>query len=173
MLASREGVYMFSTNTNLTLIAEAPSLYMDGTFQIYPHLFYQVFTIHAFKYGKQFPLVYFLLPGKFRWNGACADFVRRNGYKQDSNKAKNFSSRCDVWHYLKLEPCDEGPGFQRQHSFGAYTLHTGWPSVSLAFEHQLWILVYWPTQSLEWHLSRNFIPVVKTQKVCGKLTCIR
>ena len=135
MLASREGVYMFSTNANLTLIAEAPSLYMDGTFQICPHLFYQVFTIHAFKHGKQFPLVYFLLPDKFRWNGACADFVRRNGYKQDSNEAKNFSSRCDVWHYLKLEPCDEGPGsevFQRQHSFGAYTLHTGWPSILLA-----------------------------------------
>ena len=66
MLGSRDGVFMFSTNTNLALIAEAPSLYMDGTFQICPHLFYQVFTLHAFKHGQQFPLVYFLLPGKSR-----------------------------------------------------------------------------------------------------------
>ena len=42
---------MFSTNTNLALIVEAPSLYMDGTFQICPRLFYQVFTLHAFKHG--------------------------------------------------------------------------------------------------------------------------
>ena len=61
MLASGEGVYMFSTNANLTLITEAPSLYMDGTFQSCPRLFYRVFTIHAFKHGEQFPLVYFLL----------------------------------------------------------------------------------------------------------------
>ena len=40
MLGSRDGVFMFSTHNNLALIAEAPTLYMDGTF------------------------VYFLLPGK-------------------------------------------------------------------------------------------------------------
>ena len=76
MLASGEGVCMFSTNANLTLITEAPSLYMDESFQICPCLFYQVFTIPVFKHGKQFPLVYFLLPGKFRQNGTCANFVR-------------------------------------------------------------------------------------------------
>ena len=76
MLASGEGVCMFPTNANLTLITEAPSFYMDGTFQICPHLFYQVFTIHAFNHGEQFPLVYFLLPGKFRQNGTRANFVR-------------------------------------------------------------------------------------------------
>ena len=47
----RGGEFMFSTNTNLALIVEAPSLYMDGTFQICPRLFYQVFTLHAFKHG--------------------------------------------------------------------------------------------------------------------------
>ena len=39
---------------------------MDGTFQTCPRLFYQIFTIHAFKNGKQFPLVYSLLPNKSR-----------------------------------------------------------------------------------------------------------
>ena len=39
---------------------------MDGTFQTCPSLFYQIFTLHAFKNGKQFPFVYCLLPGKSR-----------------------------------------------------------------------------------------------------------
>ena len=42
------------------------TLYADGNFEICPRLFYQILTIHAFKHGKQFPLAYFLLPGKSR-----------------------------------------------------------------------------------------------------------
>ena len=64
MLGSRAGVFLFSTQGIIKLIAEAATLYMDGTFQICPRLFYQVFTIHSFKHGQQFPLAYFLLPGK-------------------------------------------------------------------------------------------------------------
>ena len=51
---------------NPTIVAEANELCMDGTFQITPRLFYQVFTVHAFKDGQQFPLAYCLLPGKIR-----------------------------------------------------------------------------------------------------------
>ena len=47
MLGYRDGVFMFSTHNNLALIAEAPTLYMDGTFQICPRLFYHVFTLHV------------------------------------------------------------------------------------------------------------------------------
>ena len=64
MPGSRDGVFMFSTSSNLALIAEAPTLYMDGTFQICTCLFYQVFMTHASKHRWQFPLVYFLLPSK-------------------------------------------------------------------------------------------------------------
>lgn len=66
MLGSRDGVFMFSTSSNLALLVEAPTLYMDGTFLICTHLFYQVFMIHASKHEQQFeiPLVYFLLPSK-------------------------------------------------------------------------------------------------------------
>ena len=46
-------------------------MYVDGTFQIYPRLFYQVFSLHAFKNGRQFPLVYCLLPGK-----SCTVYLR-------------------------------------------------------------------------------------------------
>ena len=60
MLGSRAGVFLFSTQGNIKLIAEAATLYMDGTFQICPRLFYQVFTINSFKHGQQFPLAYVL-----------------------------------------------------------------------------------------------------------------
>ncbi len=40
--------------------------HVDGTFQTCPRLFYQVFTLHAFKNGRQFPLVYARLPNKTR-----------------------------------------------------------------------------------------------------------
>ena len=52
MLGSRDSVFMFSTEANLKLLSEADTIYMDGTFQICLCLFYQVFTLHAFKHGQ-------------------------------------------------------------------------------------------------------------------------
>ena len=58
---------MFTTEQNLnTLSAAEMFAHCDGTFSICPCLFYQLFTIHCFKHGKLFPMVYFLLPNKRR-----------------------------------------------------------------------------------------------------------
>ena len=57
---------MFTTESNLQVLSEANTLYCDGTFSVCPRLFFQLFTIHSFSHGKQFPLVYFLLPNKTR-----------------------------------------------------------------------------------------------------------
>ena len=59
-------ILIFATNKNLHLLAEAKSIYVDGTFEVCPRLFFQVFTINAFIQGQQFPLVYGLLPRKSR-----------------------------------------------------------------------------------------------------------
>ena len=81
LLGSRNDVHFFSTRANLELLGWLDVLYADGTFNICPCMFYQILTIHAFKYGKQFPLAYFLLPGKSRevYNIAspnvCVDIV--------------------------------------------------------------------------------------------------
>ena len=48
----------------LELLAQAEKIYVDGTFQICQGLFYHIFSLHPFKNGTQFPLVYCLLPGK-------------------------------------------------------------------------------------------------------------
>ncbi len=56
-------IIIFATDTNMKLLCEAETIYIDGTLTC-PRLFYQIFTMHAFKNGKQFPLVYCLLPNK-------------------------------------------------------------------------------------------------------------
>ena len=60
-------VIMFATDANIKLLCKAQTIYVDGTFQTCPSLFYQVFTIHAFKNGRQFPLVYALLPNIYEF----------------------------------------------------------------------------------------------------------
>ena len=64
VLGSEDNIHVLATDTNVTFLAEADELYMDGTFKVSPRLFYQVFMVHAFKHGKQFPFAYCLLPNK-------------------------------------------------------------------------------------------------------------
>ena len=64
LVKSEDNVHVLATDDNIKLLAESEELYMDGTFKSSPRLFHQVYTIHVFKHGKQFPLVYCLLPGK-------------------------------------------------------------------------------------------------------------
>ena len=61
-LLQQEGdVYIFAATESLHLLAAAEAIYIDGTLEICPWLFYQVFTINAFVHGQQFPLVHGLL----------------------------------------------------------------------------------------------------------------
>ena len=64
-------IVVFAADGNLKLLCDAETIYVDGTFSTCPHLFYQIFTFHAFRHGKQFPLVYCLLPNK-----RCETYIR-------------------------------------------------------------------------------------------------
>ena len=57
---------IFGTDKNIELLCESDAIYVDGTFQTCPKLFYQIFIMHAFKHGKQYPLIYAFLPNKQR-----------------------------------------------------------------------------------------------------------
>ena len=57
-------IILLGTQSNIHHLAEVDCLYMDGTFQIGPHLFYRIFSVHILKYGQTFPMVYALLPNK-------------------------------------------------------------------------------------------------------------
>ena len=49
-------IIIFATDDNIKHLAEADTVFVDGTFYTCPQLFYQIFTLHAFKNGQQFPL---------------------------------------------------------------------------------------------------------------------
>ena len=59
-------IIIFSTAAYLKHLSQSEKVYVDGTFQTCPKLFYQIFTLHSMKYGKQFPFAYCLHPGKSR-----------------------------------------------------------------------------------------------------------
>ena len=59
-----KGILIFATSENLQILANLETYYMDGTFDVCPVLFVQLFTIHGFVNEKQIPLVYALLPNK-------------------------------------------------------------------------------------------------------------
>ena len=58
-------IIIFATDQTLHRLT-ASTIYMDGTFKACPKLFYQLFSIHIFIEGVQFPALYALLPGKSR-----------------------------------------------------------------------------------------------------------
>ncbi|KAL4112342.1 hypothetical protein QTP88_016151 [Uroleucon formosanum] len=54
----------FSTERNLNVLCDVTDIYMDGTFNVCPKFFTQLFTIHGLKDDVYIPLVFFLLPDK-------------------------------------------------------------------------------------------------------------
>ena len=55
---------LFSSEDTLKEIQRATEFYVDGTFKIVPLIFLQLFTIHLFIFGQQFPVIYGLLTDK-------------------------------------------------------------------------------------------------------------
>ena len=59
-------IVIFATDDNIRVLVDAETVFVDGKFHTCPQLFYQIFTLHTFKNGQQFPLAYCLLPDKSR-----------------------------------------------------------------------------------------------------------
>nr|XP_033798636.1 uncharacterized protein LOC117359609 [Geotrypetes seraphini] len=57
-------IFIFTTESNLEVLEQHGHWFMDGTFKVAPHLFVQVFTIHAFVDNRALPMVYVLLNSK-------------------------------------------------------------------------------------------------------------
>ncbi len=57
-------ILFFSTVNNLNLLAGATEWAADGTFDIAPPLFAQLYTIHGRVFGAMHPFIYCLLPDK-------------------------------------------------------------------------------------------------------------
>ena len=59
-------ILIFATNDMLQRLCELKTIYVDGTFQVCPAIFTQLFTINGFINSRQFPLMYGLLSPKSR-----------------------------------------------------------------------------------------------------------
>ncbi|CAF1121885.1 unnamed protein product [Brachionus calyciflorus] len=60
----RERIIIFGTTKNLELLNSESTWFVDGTFDISPDVFIQLFTVNIIKGGKNLPLLYALLPNK-------------------------------------------------------------------------------------------------------------
>lgn len=57
-------IIIFATDNAISLLAENPHWFMDGTFKVCPEIFFQVYTVHALLNNQTFPCVFALLPNK-------------------------------------------------------------------------------------------------------------
>ena len=57
-------ILIFATSQNLQTLALSKTWYGDGTFDVTPPLFAQLYTIHCEYLGRVLPQVFCLLPGK-------------------------------------------------------------------------------------------------------------
>ena len=60
----KSGILLLATSENLQYLASQEKYFMDGTFDVAPTQYLQLFTMHAFINEKQLPLVFALLPDK-------------------------------------------------------------------------------------------------------------
>lgn len=57
-------IILFTTRENLRFLDKQTEWYIDGTFDVAPSFFKQVYTIHCVKDNSVLPMVYALLPNK-------------------------------------------------------------------------------------------------------------
>ncbi|XP_046562156.1 uncharacterized protein LOC124271132 [Haliotis rubra] len=72
-------ILIFSTAEMLDILANAETIYMDGTFFVCPSLWQQVYIVHCLVDGQMFPVAFSLLPSKSR-----DTYIRLFNYLKDS-----------------------------------------------------------------------------------------
>ena len=61
---NKNQMLIFGTTESIDVLKNSPHWFADGTFDVCPRAFYQVYTIHAIKNGSVFPCLYILLSNK-------------------------------------------------------------------------------------------------------------
>lgn len=68
--SDKEKILIFTREDNLLLLADAAVYYCDGTFDKFPAVFTNMYTLYVFAEGTMCPLVYGQLPNNIwenRW----------------------------------------------------------------------------------------------------------
>lgn len=99
----------FSCETNLNVLRQAKTMYVDGTFESSPKLFQQIFIIHTVIDNIYVPLAFFLLPDKTisSYKNALLhikNYVQPDIVYVDFEKAIHAALRA-VWPTVQLKGC--------------------------------------------------------------------
>ena len=57
-------ILLFATDQGINLLSTSDNWFGDGTFDVSPDIFFQVYTVHTMCHGKVVPCLYGLLPNK-------------------------------------------------------------------------------------------------------------
>ena len=59
-----ERIFIFASDLGFQFLYGCDHWYADGTFKVYPEVFYQFYTVHGQQRRRNFPCVFGLLPNK-------------------------------------------------------------------------------------------------------------
>jgi len=102
-------IVILTCNTNLNILKNSRSIYVDGTFKCCPKFFYQMFTIHVLNNGYYLPLIYCFLPNKTSVTygkafSALCDYIDPQVVFADFEEAIHFAIR-KTWPSVKIKGC--------------------------------------------------------------------
>ncbi|KAF0701804.1 MULE domain-containing protein [Aphis craccivora] len=102
-------IVILTCNTNLNILKNSRSIYVDGTFKCCPKFFYQMFTIHVLHNGYYLPLIYCFLPNKTSVTygkafSALCEYIDPQVVFADFEEAIHFAIR-KTWPSVKIKGC--------------------------------------------------------------------
>ena len=104
-----ERIFIFATENNLKLLTGSSEWYVDGTFEVAPLLYKQMYNIAGEISGKILPLLYSLLPNKkettyLKLFNLLSQFINPNNVTSDFEKAC-LNALLTIWPNVILFLC--------------------------------------------------------------------
>lgn len=90
-LMNKRRVIILTTDKNLKFLGRCPIWFNDGTFDVVPRVFYQLYTIHGIKNNVNMPLVYVLMTDKSEKTFIeVFSFLKKNLVKRPKVRSARF-----------------------------------------------------------------------------------
>ncbi|CAF4447358.1 unnamed protein product [Rotaria magnacalcarata] len=84
----QDRILIFASDQQLKLLYESSTIFMDGTFDIAPAPFKQVYLIHAEKFGQGLPVAFCILPNR---RGLASDYLHNEAIRNQCRQIMTLS----------------------------------------------------------------------------------
>ncbi|XP_067660451.1 uncharacterized protein [Haliotis asinina] len=114
-------IIIFPTDEQMRCLAEADTLYMDGTFSCCPHLWNQLYTVHARIGYSMYPLVFALLPNRQQTTYTRMFTLLKTEVQQMFNRPHAPATHPNLYRFVDLiQGIQKSEGAKLEHiNFGA------------------------------------------------------